>query len=165
MLYKSSLPILINFIPKYVDKVWKLHLVEVVTCPSTIFYWLTCWYFIIKTVGFHLKFFSKVDKMIYNSFLDTCWIMFAPKLPIKWSVFDQMHSTHFINFIYCIILKVKAMLSLVMSWTFVLISILLHEWIDTQNLNLSHIREDMLRCVRWFFLKGVGGAYEGGSAY
>ncbi len=44
---------------------WKLNLVEVV---DVIFYWLTCWYFVMKTVRFHLKLFSNVDKMIYNSF-------------------------------------------------------------------------------------------------
>ncbi len=38
--------------------------------------------------------------MIYNSFSDTCLIVFALKLPVKWSVL-----TKYINLIICIILK------------------------------------------------------------
>ena len=35
---------------------------------------------------FHLKYVSKVDKMIHNYMFDTCSIVFAPKSAVKWSV-------------------------------------------------------------------------------
>ncbi len=57
-------------------------LVEV-ACLSDFFYQLTHWYFVIETICFHLKIFSKVDKIIYNSFLDACLIIFVPKTPVE----------------------------------------------------------------------------------
>ncbi len=49
-------------------------LLKLLHCPSITVYRLTFWYFMITTVRFHRKFFSKVDKMICNSFLNTCSI-------------------------------------------------------------------------------------------
>ncbi len=44
----------------------------------------------IKTVRFQRKNSSKVDKKnLYNSILDTCSIVFAPKSAAKWHVFLQ----------------------------------------------------------------------------
>ncbi len=56
------------------------------------YYLFTNWYFVIKTVWFQRSKFSKVNKIIYNSISDTCLIVFVPKLPIKWSVFEQKTS-------------------------------------------------------------------------
>ncbi len=82
------------------------------------------------------------------------------KLHIKWSVFDQIQCTNFINFIHCIILKVKAVLSLLTSWRFALISILY----------LSRLVKSNLGDIKWyddFFPLGRGreGAYDDGGAY
>ncbi len=52
------------------------------------------WYFVIETLLFQHSNFSKVDKMIYNSISDTCLIVFAPKLTIKWSVFEPKHCSN-----------------------------------------------------------------------
>ena len=37
---------------------------------------------------FHLKYVSKVDKMIHNYMFDTCSIVFVPKSAVKWSVLN-----------------------------------------------------------------------------
>ncbi len=118
---------------------WKLYLVEVVTCLSAIF------------------------KMIYSSFLDTCLNIFAPKFPIELSVFDQIHSTNFINFIQCLIIKVKATHLLVRSTTFAFISGH-YSPVDPWKSNSVDIKE----CVgkgKVIFFHEKRGAYEGGDEY
>ncbi len=56
---------------------------------------------LIKTIEFHRNLFSNVDKMICNSILDIVFV-------VKLQVFDQ---TCLINFIHCMILKVKEILT------------------------------------------------------
>ncbi len=61
--------------------------------------------FVIKAVRFQHSNFSKFDKMIYNSISDTCTVVFAPELPVKWYVFEQKHHS---NSTKCPVNKLKA---------------------------------------------------------